>query len=133
VPSRFAPHSRPHRGLRLALALCAALVAGCGLADVFGAAGAGAVVFVWGSDSVLTNGQVVPIDVVVLADGELVTEPHLQVTIPDTTNIALVPSGDSVVAKQSGRGDVVVVLRSSLTTGIAPDTVFELRVTGGPL
>ena len=108
------------------------LGAGCGLSDVFATPGAGAVVFVWESDSVLGDGQVIPILITVLADAEPLAAPRLEVTIPDTTIIALDATGDSIVAKRSGRADVVVVLRSSLTTGVPPDTVFSLRVTGAP-
>lgn len=133
MPSPVASLSRPARDLRLALALCgAALGAGCGLSDVFAAPGAGAVVFVWEGDSVLGNGQVIPIAITVLADGQPVITPRLLVTIPDTTIIALDASGDSIVAKRSGRGDVAVELLSSLTTGVPPDTVFTIRVTGAP-
>lgn len=133
VSSLGAPPPRPARGLRLALALCgAALGAGCGLSDVFASPGAGAVVFVWEGDSVLGDGQVIPIRIAVLAEGEPLATPRLEVTIPDTTIIALDATGDSIVAKRSGRGDVVVELRSSLTTGVPPDTVFTIRVTGAP-
>lgn len=135
MPSIVAPSPRPARDLRLALALCgAALAAGCGLSDVFATPGAGAVVFVWGEDSVLGSGQVIPISVTVLADGEPLLAPRLLVTVPvgDTDIIALHPSGDSIVAKRSGSGDVMVQLLSSLTTGAPPDTVFSLRVTGAP-
>ena len=135
VPSIAPPAPRPRRDLSLALALCgAALGAGCGLSDVFAAPGAGAVVFVWDGDSVLGAGQVVPIRIVVLADGEPLLAPRLLVTVPvsDTDIIALHPSGDSIVAKRSGNGDVMVELLSSLTTGVPPDTAFGLRVTGAP-
>ena len=133
MSSLGAPPPRPARGLRLALALCgAALGAGCGLSDVFASPGAGAVVFVWEGDSVLGGGQVIPIRISVLAEGEPLAAPRLEVTIPDTTIIALDATGDSIVAKRSGRGDVVVELRSSLTTGVHPDTVFTIRVTGAP-
>jgi hypothetical protein len=129
VSSLAAPPPRPARDLCLAVALCgAACGAGCGLSDVFATPGAGAVVFVWESDSVLGNGQVIP----VLADAEPLAAPRLEVTIPDTTIIALDATGDSIVAKRSGRAGVVVVLRSSLTTGVPPDTVFTIRVTGAP-
>lgn len=110
----------------------AALAAGCGLADVFATPSTGAVVFVWGGDSVLGGGQVIPIRITVLADGEPLAAPRLAVTIPDTTIIALDATGDSIVAKRSGRGDIAVELRSSLTTGVPPDTVFTIRVTGAP-
>jgi hypothetical protein len=135
VPSVVAPSPRPHRDLPLALALCgAALGAGCGLSDVFATPGAGAVVFVWEGDSVLGGGQVVPIRITVLADGEPLPAPRLLVTVPvsDTDIIALDTSGDSIVAKRSGSGDVMVELLSSLTTGVPPDTVFTIRVTGAP-
>lgn len=118
---------------RLALALFGALLgAACGLTEVFTPAGAGAVVFVWESDSVLSDGQVVPIRITVLAGGEPLVQPRLSITVPDTTNIALDASGDSLVGRKAGRGDVLVELRSSLTTGIPPDTVFSIRVTGAP-
>lgn len=133
MPSVAAPSPRPSRDLCLALALCgAALGAGCGLSDVFATPGAGAVVFVWESDSVLGDGQVIAIRITVLADGEPLAAPRLLVTVPDTTVIALDASGDSIVAKRSGRGDVAVELLSSLTTGVPPDTVFTVRVTGAP-
>jgi hypothetical protein len=133
VSSLAAPPPRPARDLRLALALCgAALAAGCGLSDVFATPGAGAVVFVWESDSVLGDGQVIPILITVLADAEPLAAPRLEVTSSDTAIIDLDATGDSIVAKRSGRADVVVVLRSSLTTGVPPDTAFTIRVTGAP-
>jgi hypothetical protein len=132
VPS-IGPPPRPTRDLRVALALCgAACGAGCGLSDVFATPGAGAVVFVWQSDSVLGDGQVIPILITVLAGAEPLAGPRLEVTIPDTTIIAFDATGDSIVAKRSGRADVVVELRSSLTTGVSPDTVFTIRVIGAP-
>jgi len=135
VPSDAAPQLRPARDLRRALALCGAVLgAGCGLSDVFSTPGAGAVVFVWESDSLLGSGQVVPIHITVLADGEPLPAPRLLVSVPvdDTDIIALVATGDSIIAKRSGSGDVLVELLSSLTTGVPPDTAFRLRVTGGP-
>jgi len=133
VTSPVAPTPRPLRDPRRALALCGAVLgAGCGLSDVFATPGAGTLVFVWEGDSVLGAGQVMPIRITVLADGEPLVAPRLVVTVPDTTNIALDATGDSIVAKRSGRGDVRVELRSSLSTGVPPDTVLSLRVTGAP-
>jgi hypothetical protein len=98
---------------------------------VFATAGPGTVVFVWEGDSVLGAGQVVPLRITVLADGERLVGPRLWVTIPDTAVVDLDASGDSLVAKKVGRGDIIVELRSSLTTR-APGDTFAIRVTGAP-
>ena len=135
MKSLVAPSPRRLPGLRLALALgSAALVARCGLSDVFAAPGAGAVVFVWEGATDMSVGQVAPISVTVLVNGEPLVGPQLLVTIPvlDTATIDLDASGDSIVAKSVGRGDVVVEVHSSLAAQVSRDT-FEVRVTGGPL
>jgi hypothetical protein len=110
----------------------ALLTAACGVADVFTSAGAGGVVFVWESDSVIGRDEVIPVRITVLADGEPLADPRLVITVPDTSHIAPTANGDSLIGRQSGRGDVVVELLSSLTTGVPPDTVFSIRVTGAP-
>ena len=134
MPSVATPRPRPARDLRRAFALCSAvLAAGCGLSDVFAAPGAGDVVFVWEGTTDMSVGQVAPITIRVLVNGEALVGPQLRVTIPvtDTATIDLDASGDSIVAKRVGRGDVVVEVRSSLATESPRDT-FEVRVTGGP-
>lgn len=132
VLSLGAPSLRPPRDRRLALALCGAvLVSGCNLADVFETPGTGDVVFVWGVDSVLGQGQIEPLHITVLAGGEPLDGPHLLVTIPDTAFIDFDATRDSIVAKKVGRGKIFVELRSSLTTD-APRDSLEVRVTGAP-
>lgn len=108
-----------------------AVVAACGLADVFAAVGVGDVRFEWMSESELQTAQVVAIRVRVLVNGQPLEAPRLVVTIPDTTIIAPNATGDSIVARRSGRGDVHVELVSSVATGDHPDTTFSIRVTGG--
>ena len=125
------PPTTPVRpGPRAAALTAVLLAAGCGLTDVFVGAGPGAVVFVWEGDSVIGRDEVVPIRVTVLADGEPLIDPRLLITVADTTTIALVPTGDSLVGRRSGRADVLVELRSSLTTGVPSDTTVSIRVTG---
>jgi len=111
--------------------LVAALVADCGLSDVFSPAGVSVVAFRWESESLLRTGEAVPTRISVLIDGQPMAQPHLVVTVPDTTFIASNAAGDSLYARNVGRGDVVVELRSSLTTGEVADTTFEIRVQGG--
>lgn len=132
VSSLGAPSLRPPGDRRLALALCGAvLVSACNLADVFEAPGTGDVVFVWGVDSVLGQGQTVPLHITVLSGGEPLNGPHLLVTIPDTAFIDFDATRDSIVAKRVGRGKIFVEVRSSLTTD-APRDSLEVRVTGAP-
>ena len=135
MKSPVAPSPRPLRDVRLALALwSAALVASCGLSDVFATPGAGDVIFVWEGSTDMNTGQVAPILITVFADGEPLIEPRLLVTVPDTTAAAAIAfdaSGDSIVALRPGHDMVVVELLTSLATGILRDS-FEIRVTGGP-
>lgn len=107
------------------------MVSGCNLADVFETPGTGEVVFVWGVDSVLGQGQIAPLHITVLAGGEPLNDPNLLVTIPDTAFIDFGTTRDSLVAKRVGRAKIFVELRSSLTTD-APRDSLEIRVTGAP-
>ena len=111
--------------------LCGSLAAGaCFLGDLFGDAGQGAVTFQWTGDSVMTSGVVKPIHVTLMVDGLPVTEPPVELTIPDTTVIRFRTTHDSIIGCRSGRGNVVASVRSSLSPFI--DSVFSVRVSGGP-
>lgn len=116
----------------LAPLVVAVATAACGLSDVFAAAGVEDVRFVWESDSVLQVGEVVPIRVSVLVADQPMESPRIVVAIPDTVYIAPNATGDSLVARRVGRGDVLVGLLSSVATGLSADTSFEIRVLGGP-
>lgn len=120
------------RARSLAPLAVAAAVASCGLSDVFAAASVRDVQFRWESDSTLRIGDTVPIRVSVLVAGQPMERPHLAVTVLDTTIIESNAAGDSLYARNVGRGDVVVELRSSLIAGESADTTFEIRVLGGP-
>lgn len=124
--ARVAVHTRS-----LAALAVAAAVAACGLSDVFAAASVGDVQFRWESDTLLRIRDTVPIRVSVLVAGQPMEQPHLAVTVLDTTIIQSNAAGDSLYALAAGRSDVVVELLSSLVAGESADTTFEIRVQGG--
>lgn len=112
--------------MRLPSAVAAlSLLAACAFADVFGAAQAGDVRFVWLGDTVVDVGAAIPFQVVLEIDGARTGTPQVRVTVPDTRNITLAPTGDSIVGVRPGFGDVVAWVESSLAPRI--DTVFRVR------
>jgi hypothetical protein len=121
----------PTRVAALLVCLCGSFAAGaCFLSDLFETAGQGAVTFQWTGDSVLTTGVPRPIRVTLMVDGVPVSEPQVELTIPDTTVIRFRTTHDSIVGCRSGRGNVVASVRSSLSPFI--DSVFSVRANGGP-
>jgi hypothetical protein len=111
-----------------------ALAAGsCGLADVFRSAGPKDVVIRYVGDSVLNTGQRVAPDVSVTAGGEAVANPRLTFSSSDTTVLALIPIGDTLVACRSGRVQLTIRLISSMITDSSLSGQGSIRVTGsGP-
>lgn len=101
----------------------------CFFQDLFGPAGSGSVTFQWTGDTVLSVGVPRPFTVSVLIDG-VPTNFSVELAIPDTTVIAFGTTSDSVVGKRPGHGDVRASIRSSISPSI--DTLFRVRVTGGP-
>lgn len=109
--------------------LASLMLAGCGIGDVFKAPGpAAGVVFVFQSDTVLAVGDTIPLDVSVVADGEVLANPRLIVTSLDNSRLAVTPSGDTLIGVGTGPVDLDVRLVGSMITGGAPDTIHPMRV-----
>jgi hypothetical protein len=59
-----------------------------------------------------------------------VSEPPVQLAIPDTTVVRFRTTHDTIIGCRSGTGNVVARVTSSLSPSI--DSVFTIRVNGGP-
>ena len=123
---------RSRRVGSLASAAAALTIAGCGLPDVFQAAGLKDVVITYLGDSVLTTGTRVAVRVSVVAGGEPLPNPLLHFSTSDPTTLALTPVGDTLVACHSGQAQLLTYLISSMVTDTVPTAVDTIRVSGGP-
>lgn len=113
--------------LRTGVLLLAVGLSACGLADVFAASGPRNVSFAWLGPADLTVGVPVKVSIAVIVGGAPVDAPALTVSLPDTTRIAFASTTDSIVGLRAGRGEVAVMLQSSLAT-TPIDTVFSLQI-----
>ncbi len=103
-------------------------VVGCALTDVFDPPWAAADISFVFADSVLAVGDTIPLVVVVhTAAGDL-ANPHLRVTSLDPGLLQVNARGDTLMALSQGRALLDVQLVSSVITGVAPDTVYSIRV-----
>jgi len=119
------------RAARITICILGAVAGGaCFLGDLFGPAGSGDVRFLWTGDTVLTSGVATPISVSLTVDGLLITEPRVELAIPDTTVLKFGATHDTIIGCRSGRGEVVARVNSSLSPFI--DSAFSIHVTGGP-
>lgn len=109
-----------------------AAIAACGLVDVFRPAGLKNVVVRYVGDSVLSVGTRVAPVVTVTADGAAVPTPRLRFASSDTTVLALIAIGDTLVACRSGHVALTIRLVSSMVPDSTPAGVDSIRVTGGP-
>jgi hypothetical protein len=112
--------------------LCAAGPLACGLADLLAPAGPQSVQIFWQGDSALSAGDTVPLSIAVTAGGTPVERPHLRITILSPAILAFTSAADSLVALKSGNGQVRVRFENTLLGSAGPDSVFKIRVTGGP-
>ena len=112
--------------------LCTAGLLGCGLADLFAPAGPQSVQILRQGDTALSAGDTVPLSIAVTAGGSPVERPHLRITILSTNVLALTSAADSLIALKSGNGQVQVHYENALLGAGGPDSVFRIRVTGGP-
>lgn len=103
---------------------------GCGLPDIFRPDGPKNVVIRYVGDTVLTAGQRVAPAVSVTADGQPVPNPRLFFASSDTTIIALIPIGDTLVACRTGRVQLTIRLVSSMVTDSSLSGQGSIRVTG---
>ena len=115
-----------------AFILCAAGPLGCGLADLFAPAGPQSVQLLWQGDTALSAGDTVPLSIAVTAGGTPVERPHLRITILSANILAFTSAADSLVALKAGNGQVQVHYENALLGSGGPDSVFRIRVTGGP-
>lgn len=97
----------------------------CAFADVFKPAQAGDVQFVWVGDTEVRVDSAIAFQVTLFVDGAPAANPTVRITVPDTTNISLSSTGDSVRGLRPGFGDVVAWIETSLAARI--DTVFRVR------
>jgi hypothetical protein len=103
----------------------------CGLPDVFRPNGLKNVVIRYLGDTVLNTGERVAPAVSVTADGETVLDPRLLFASSDTTTLALIPIGDTLVACKTGRVQLTIRLVSSMVTDSTAIGQDSIRVTGG--
>jgi hypothetical protein len=101
----------------------------CALGDLFGPAGSGDVRFEFTGPSTISRGVATAIAVSLRVDGVPVTEPPIELSIPDTSVIQFRTTHDTIIGCRAGDGDIVARISSSLSPSI--DTVFTIRVTGG--
>ena len=112
--------------MRLSGALVTATtLTACAFADVFKPAQAGDVQFVWAGGTEVRVDSAIAFQVTLLVDGAPATSPTVRIAVPDTTNISLSSTGDSVLGHRPGFGDVVAWIETSLAARI--DTVFRVR------
>lgn len=104
----------------------------CGLADLFAPAGPQSIQLLWQGDTALSAGDTVPLRVAVTAGGTPVERPHLRMTILSPSILAFTVAADSLVALKAGNGQVQVRYENPLLGGAGPDSVFRIRVSGGP-
>jgi len=124
---------RPFRfaGWMSLAALGGSAIGGCGLPDVFRPDGLKNVVIRYVGDSVLSTGQRVAPAVSVTADGETVPGPRLLFASSDTTTLAVIPIGDTLVACKNGRVQLTIRLVSSMVTDSTAIGQDSIRITGG--
>ena len=103
----------------------------CGLPDVFRPAGLKDVVIRYVGDTALNTGQRVSPAVSVTAGGDAVLNPRLTFSSSDTTVLALIPIGDTLVACRTGRVQLTIRLVSSMIPDSAPSAQDSIRITGG--
>ena len=104
----------------------------CGLPDVFRPAGPKDVVVRYVGDTVLNTGQRIAPAVSVTADGAPVPNPHLTFSSSDTTVLAIIPIGDTLVMCRSGHVQLTVRLISSMTPDSTLSAQDSIHVTGQP-
>jgi hypothetical protein len=107
--------------------------AGCMVLDALEPTGARGVTFTYVGDSVLSVGDVRPLEVTVAANGVHLPPQRLRVSItPDSTRVTLNAASDSLIACRAGQAALLVQLLHSSAVGTAtPDTSIGLHVTGG--
>jgi uncharacterized protein (DUF1501 family) len=103
-------------------------VLGCALTDVFDSPGPAADLILVFSDSVLAVGDTVPLVVVVHTRTGDLANPRLRVNSLDPTLLQVTTRGDTLIGLAPGRALLAVQLVSSVVTGAAPDTVYDIRV-----
>lgn len=123
--AHYGARALPNTVRILLAATIASVLGACAFGDLFQAAGPGDVRFVWVGDSVVTVGVAAPFQVMLLVDGAPASTPAVRVAIADTTVIAFDMTGDSIIGRRPGQGDVVAWIESSLAPRI--DTVFRIR------
>jgi len=113
--------------------LLALIPAGCMVFDALGPIGPREATFAYLGDTVLSVGQIVPVDVTVSVDGMPLPPQRLRLEIsPDSTRVTLNVAGDSLIPCRAGDASLLVRLLHSSATGMAtPDTAFALHVIGG--
>ena len=103
------------------------LMMGCGFDAVLKSPGPPAAVSFVFTDTLLTNGSVVPLTVDVIAGG--VTQPHPNlIAFTYNPNVVGVSAGDaSLIARRTGTDSINIRFQSTLRAATA-DTVIRIRV-----
>ena len=115
-----------HRLKRTASVIGVSLMMGCGFDAVLKSPGPAEVSFVF-TDTLLTNGSVVPLTVDVIAGGVTQQHPNL-IAFTYNPNVVGVSAGDdSLIARHTGVDSINIRFQSTLRAATA-DTVIRVRV-----
>lgn len=101
----------------------------CGFGDLFRSPGVGDVVLRYTGPDVLRVGDRAPIAVTVTVGGASFSNPRLSVTSSDTTIIAVVPTGDTLVARSQGHDTLTIKFITSILTDSLPTLLQPVRVS----
>ena len=109
------------------------ILAGCMVLDALAPPGPRGVTFTYVGDTVLRVGTPAAFTLTVTAQGVPLPQPWLRVEIsPESTQVLLNVTGDSLIPCQAGQASLLVgLLHSSAAGSDMPDTAIGLRVTGG--
>ena len=110
------------------------LCLGCGLADLFRPSGPDGVVLTYEGPTQLDEGDSAAFTIVARADGVVLSNPSLELTISNPSGrqvLALTASGDSIVGIEHGQGRLTARYHNSLLTGAEPFVEQAIQVKQG--
>jgi hypothetical protein len=108
--------------------MCLAVVTACGLGDLLSAPRARDVVLTYVGDTALAVGDTIPLAVIVLVEGDTLSNPRLSVTSSSDTVVAVLSGGDSLAALSRGSATVTIRFANAIFTESVPSTVVTLCV-----
>ncbi len=111
---------------RTASVIGVSLMMGCGFDAVLQSAGPADVSFVF-SDTLLANGDTVPLLVRVLAGGVPQAHPYVITFTDNPTIVDVTAAGDSLIARRAGVTNITFRFQTTLRTSVA-ETTLNMRV-----